>query len=414
MTSSEELSDEEEFEINFNPKYFLRCHSKHRKDAADVQTNVWECAFQPQGSSKYGETSNIVATCGGNSICFIDIKTGKVMKKYYASKSGENFFTLSWTRIKGHNILAAGGSVQTINFITYDEGYCFHEEKFDRSIIGVKVGITSIRFHPVVTNILYCSCSSGKVLVMNIGCPTKPDYNIDIQILQQYEVHCEVFLLVYYLNKELILGTSDDGIYCWRGNPDIMGSSKVGNHRVLLQFPGRPLALTNAPSLVDTVEVLENGFIASKCALRGAIYIWNIEKVIKDSIKEDLTIRITPLYQLEWSNTDNYFMYLGYDKGCKYLACGDDKGAIWTYNIKNLIENTDTINPVQSMIKPTTIFEWPNLEDAYASRKRKLNLNVYDIVINKTILSYNSEYLVAVTNKNMVCIWKKKTKSKKK
>lgn len=50
---------------------------------------VWECAFQPSfGNDKDEESSNIVATCGGNSICFIDIKTGKVMKKYYASKSG--------------------------------------------------------------------------------------------------------------------------------------------------------------------------------------------------------------------------------------------------------------------------------------------------------------------------------------
>ena len=61
---------------------------------------------------------------------------------------------------------------------------------------------------------------------MNIGYPTAPDYTINLQILKQYEVHCEVFLLVYYLNKELILGTSDDGIYCWKGNPEIMSSSK--------------------------------------------------------------------------------------------------------------------------------------------------------------------------------------------
>lgn len=87
------------------------------------------------------------------------------------------------------------------------------------------------------------------------------------------------------------------------------------NSKILLQFPGRPIALTESPSLVDTVEVLENGLIASKCALRGAIYIWNIEKVLKDDREEDITLRITPLYQLEWSDTDNYFMYLGYDKG---------------------------------------------------------------------------------------------------
>lgn len=89
---------------------------------------------------------------------------------------------------------------------------------------------------------------------------------------------------------------------------------------MLLQFPGRPIALTESPSLVDTVEVLENGLIASKCALRGAIYIWNLEKVLKERKDEDVTLRITPLYQLEWSDTDNYFMYLGYDKG-KEIYC---------------------------------------------------------------------------------------------
>lgn len=41
MSSSEESPDElENYDINFSPKFFLRCHSKQRKDAADVQTQV--------------------------------------------------------------------------------------------------------------------------------------------------------------------------------------------------------------------------------------------------------------------------------------------------------------------------------------------------------------------------------------
>lgn len=59
------------------------------------------------------------------------------------------------------------------------------------------------------------------------------------------------------------------------------------------------------------------------------------------------------------------------------------------------------------MVDPTVILEWPNLNDQYSSRKRKLNLDVYDIVINKTILNRNGSHLVAVTNNNMVCIWKR-------
>lgn len=43
MSTAEDTSEDvkkETFDIDFNPKYFLRCHSKQRKDAADVQTQV--------------------------------------------------------------------------------------------------------------------------------------------------------------------------------------------------------------------------------------------------------------------------------------------------------------------------------------------------------------------------------------
>lgn len=100
------------------------------------------------------------------------------------------------------------------------------------------------------------------------------------------------------------------------------------------------------------------------------------------------------------------FLFTFYS-GCKYLSCGDDKGAIWMYDLKNIVNNANSSQ--EEPIKPTTVFEWPNLHDQYSSRKRKLNLDVYDIVINKTILSYSSKYLVAVTNNNMVCIWKQKS-----
>jgi len=62
--------------------------------------------------------------------------------------------------------------------------------------------------------------------------------------------------------------------------------------------------------------------VASKCALHGAIYIWNLEEVLgEDKITNgEKNIRITPLYQLQWSDTDNYFMYLGYDIGkCNFF-----------------------------------------------------------------------------------------------
>lgn len=45
---------------------------------------VWQCSFEPTASSK---SSKIVATCGGNTVCFIDVETGQLNKKYYSSNS---------------------------------------------------------------------------------------------------------------------------------------------------------------------------------------------------------------------------------------------------------------------------------------------------------------------------------------
>lgn len=52
------------------------------------------------------------------------------------------------------------------------------------------------------------------------------------------------------------------------------------------------------------------------------------------------------------------------------------------------------------------IMPWPEVTDRYLIRKRKLTIDTYDIVLNKTILSPQSgKYLVSVTANNLVCIW---------
>lgn len=74
------------------------------------------------------------------------------------------------------------------------------------------------------------------------------------------------------------------------------------------------------------------------------------------------------------------------------------------YDLKEIIKKPNAEPDPSKMIKPTNIFEWPNLHDQHSSRERKLKLDVYDILINKTALSYNSKYLVEFTNNNMVSI----------
>jgi len=79
------------------------------------------------------------------------------------------------------------------------------------------------------------------------------------------------------------------------------------------------------------------------------------------------------------------------------------------YDLNSIIQNSSKASAAKKeLFPPAIILEWPNIHDQYSSKKRKLNLDVYDIVINKTILSHNGAHMVAVTNNNMVCIWKRK------
>jgi hypothetical protein len=88
------------------------------------------------------------------------------------------------------------------------------------------------------------------------------------------------------------------------------------------------------------------------------------------------------------------------------LSCGDDRGALWLYNLKEAMQAKQE----KSEVQPVTILDWPDITDVNLERNRKLRLDVYDIVVDSVAVSCTGKYLVAVTNNNMVCIWKQ-TKS---
>lgn len=85
----------------------------------------------------------------------------------------------------------------------------------------------------------------------------------------------------------------------------------------------------------------------------------------------------------------------------KVLACGDDKGSIWIYNLDDLPETSENNKMV---IEAENILKWPKLNDIYLEKKKKLELDVYDIVIAKCAIHSTGNYMVAVTNNNFACL----------
>jgi hypothetical protein len=80
-------------------------------------------------------------------------------------------------------------------------------------------------------------------------------------------------------------------------------------------FPRKHMQNTTEPQLVDSLEVVGDGVIATKCALHGVIYLWNLMATLAARGECQDTITVTPICVLSWSNTDNYFMNMGCNPG---------------------------------------------------------------------------------------------------
>ena len=87
---------------------------------------------------------------------------------------------------------------------------------------------------------------------------------------------------------------------------------------IKFQFPRKHIQGASETQLVDSLEVVGESVIATKCALHGIIYLWDLMATLAASREEHTTITVTPTCALSWSNTDNYFMNMGCHPGDYY------------------------------------------------------------------------------------------------
>jgi len=170
------LKTDQGAEFNYDPVHFIRSHSKNN-DPADVQTQIWEVVFEPDPKDS-SRTLSHVATCGGNSICIIDVNSGTVLMKYKHKDIRENFYTLAWSTLElggeKTNILASGGIKGEIRMFHPSSKVCFHEWKpSDKKNIAVN----SLVFHSSEPTWLFCGTNDGHVSLFDIGTPTLPTYD---------------------------------------------------------------------------------------------------------------------------------------------------------------------------------------------------------------------------------------------
>lgn len=363
----------------FAVSHLLQTHSLNN-DPSDRKTQVWGCEFEPDPESK-GYTTFTCATCGGDSVCFVDCSTGRVMKKY--KQPGETFYCLAWTTVcldsdpnKQHktNLIAAGGSQCTIKIIEPNQLVCFEE------IEGHKGVLECLVFHPHHPSWLLSAADDNTIMIWEIGLPKGAEYQGKSKLLLTLKSRSIVRLFSVPPHGKVVVGGCDDGCYMWKlfDNSTDQGDKKdkTRTYYGKLDFPGKK----TIP--LDSIACLSNNLIATKRVEEGCIHIWN-------SASEMLENDFQVAYRLPWRLTEVPFLKFSFAQACSVLLAGDDTGSVWLYDADPQVL-AGKLKDKQH--KQAQILTCPNETTK---------------VFNQVSASSNMDYIVAVADTNVVCIWKR-------
>lgn len=424
--------------LTYDPVHFIRSHSKNN-DPADIQTQIWEVVFEPDPKDQTKTTSR-VATCGGNSICIVDVNTGTVLMKYKHKELKENFYTLAWTTLQfgdvnadsssssvksSHlnksNILVSGGIRGEIRMFHPENKVCFHEW---RPVDKKGIAVNSLIFHSEQPTWLFCGTSDGVVSLWDIGqqisLPSYDGVNPQ-QLLKLFPDYGDVYNIAWSGSNRWLLAGTAAGLVGWNISDEKVNKFGKDYRPLMVDFlmPESDKDRGENP-IVDSLAVASDWTIVSKCALHGLIYVFDLKTTIKGinfeeeeaTGQEEGASRVIEkdvelLASLKWSDTDNFYMNLGCHKGKGLICCGDDKGSLWLYHQAQFGKDCAKAITAAKAIPPTTRLMWPELQDDHLENSRKVPLDKHDIIIDKVAASHDNSHIVAVTSNNMVCIWKR-------
>ncbi|KAL3970682.1 hypothetical protein ACER0C_026201 [Sarotherodon galilaeus] len=387
--------------VRLKPLHVLQCHSK-QDSLEDFSTQLWACAFQPlPDSAGNAGGSRLVATCGGDSICLIDCEMGMVMKKYKVP--GEEFFSLAWSTVlmsRGGNasaqhcsILAAGGKRGIVKLIHPRNNVAYGEFRASRKALSV------LRFNHQQGNFLFTGSYDNKILMWDIG-GVDSQYNFKVVQLLVLEIGTTPLhiCLPPTAPSAHLLTACEDGLHCYNTQLGANNTTKRSKE-MEITFPiYKKEDKDHNYHTVDGLSFLNDDIVASKNYLYGCIYLWSWSRTkVQRPDKKSKAVCAVVLAELQWANTDIPYLALNTCPGQAYMVCGDDKGKIWTYHIPNLQKNSfHTGKP----ILPTEVLEWPTpVKNGHGK--------VEGPSINSVAMDPELRYLVALSDKNMVIVWKR-------
>ncbi|XP_065291624.1 leucine-rich repeat and WD repeat-containing protein 1-like isoform X2 [Dermacentor albipictus] len=368
---------------------FLRGHSQ---DPSDSVTQVWQAAFQP-GGEENDLSPNIFASCGGRVVNFIDCSTGTIVKRYKSTHLTEEFFCLAWTvlPIGGHPsaVLAVAGKAREVSLIHPEQLVCY------KSFQAHSKYINCLLFCPNQPTWLLSGSIDDSIHLWDIGVPKAPGYQTKIVNLLTLRPKCEILQLCVSTQNELLLAACHGGLFGWKfDQKSLVKVDRSPNIEFCL--PTKDGASMEEEPVVDGLVLIEDDMIVSKCSNSGMIGMWklsshvaSIRKFSQKLQKVKVEYRSTFL----WSDTKVDYFYPS--ATADVIACGDDTGTIWLYNIGK---------KGATLVKPTAKLTWPDkltCSDQVSVTKKDGKVNT-----NSVRLSPDGDYMVACTDINIVCIWR--------
>ncbi|XP_040005473.1 leucine-rich repeat and WD repeat-containing protein 1 [Xiphias gladius] len=388
------------------PLHVLQCHSK-QDNSEDFSTQLWACAFQPLPDSTGGSGgSRLVATCGGDSLCVIDCETGMVMKKYKVP--GEEFFSLAWSTVlmsrgggasaQHCSILAAGGKRGLVKLIHPRNNVAYGEFRASRKSLSV------LRFNHHQGNFLFTGSYDNKIVMWDIG-GVDSQYNFKVVQLLLLEIGATPLHICLPPTSPSahLLTACEDGLHCFNTQLGTNNTTKSRSKEMEISFPiYQKEDKDHDYHTIDGLSFLTDDIVASKNYMHGSIYLWSWSRTkAQRPDKKSGAVCAVVLAELQWANTEIPYLALNTCPGKAYIVCGDDKGRLWTYHVNNIQNNSfQTGKP----IRPTEVLEWP-------TPVRKGLSQVEGPSINSVAMDPELHYLVALSDKNMVIVWKREESS---
>ncbi|XP_072609034.1 leucine-rich repeat and WD repeat-containing protein 1 isoform X11 [Vulpes vulpes] len=393
-SSSAHVEGSDGSQPTLEPLHFLQCHSKNNSPR-DLETQLWACAFEPAWEEgQAGATSQTVATCGGEAVCVIDCQTGIVLHKYKAP--GEEFFSVAWTALTvvtqaGHkkrwSVLAAAGLRGLVRLLHVQAGFCCGV------IRAHKKAIATLCFSPTHETHLFTASYDKRIILWDLGVPNH-DYEFQASQLLTLDTTSIPLRLcpVASCPDTYLLAGCEGGCCCWDVRLDQPQKRRVCEVEFVFSEGAEA-----AGRRVDGLAFVNEDVVASKGNSLGTICLWSWSQTWVGRGKQS-TLAVVVLARLQWSPTKlAYFSLSTCPAGEGIVLCGDEEGNVWVYDVRHILTQPSPLPAAPQA--PTQILKWP--------QPWALGQMVTKTMVNTVVANPTFTYLTALTDSNIVAIWKR-------